>query len=297
MNSRWSREPRLIEGKAAVARITPNDLRLFKLLAKYRYLQSDDVHALLGGSLAYLIDRLDLLYRKPNLFINRPQQQRETANANYRPMAYELDTRGATVLREHGHVIPAKTYHYNFAHELMVNRILASIEIGARKSPVKLIEWPEILERLPPETKALDEPHVITGYKRPDSRPFGIFNGTYRFFAGIEADCGTEPISTSDADRSSIHNKFISYAEIARLKLYRTQWGLPNFHVPIITTTKVRMESMQRHLDTLVRGSKIEEKYAKIFIFGTFPSLTSYGPRQPVDGRMFTLLAEKGGKT
>jgi len=72
MNSRWSRDPRLLGGKAAVARITSNDMRLLQMLAKYRYLQSDDIHALLGGSVAYLTDRLDLLYRKPNQFINRP---------------------------------------------------------------------------------------------------------------------------------------------------------------------------------------------------------------------------------
>jgi hypothetical protein len=39
MNSRWSREPRLLGGKAAVARITSNDMRLLQMLAKYRYLQ------------------------------------------------------------------------------------------------------------------------------------------------------------------------------------------------------------------------------------------------------------------
>jgi Replication-relaxation len=291
MNSRWSREPRLLDGKSVVARITPNDIRLLGLLAKYRYLQSDDIHAQLGGSLRYLIDRLDLLYRKPNQFINRPVQQRETANANYRPMVYELDTRGATALRELGHAVPAKTYHYNFAHELMVCRILASIELGAREAAARLIEWPEIYEKLPEETKVLDEPHVIKGYKRPDSKPFGIHADAYYFFAGIEADCGTEPINTSDLDRSSIHAKFLAYVEIARLKLYKTHFNFPNYFVPIITTTKTRMESMQRHLETLVKQQKIRPQEAAIFIFGTFPSLTSYAPREPANGRMFNLLA------
>lgn len=153
-------------------------------------------------------------------------------------MVYELDTRGATALRELGHAVPAKTYHYNFAHELMVCRILASIELGARDAGARLIEWPEIYEKLPEEMKVLDESHVIKGYKRPDSKPFGIHADAYYFFAGIEADCGTEPINTSDLDRSSIHAKFLAYAEIARLKLYRTHFGFPNYFVPIVTTTK-----------------------------------------------------------
>src|ERR1051326_3535991 len=149
MNSRWSREPRIISGNAAVARLTPNDIQIFKLLAKFRYLQSDDIGALLDvQSSAYLIKRLDILFRKPNQYINRPSQQRETANANYRPLVYELDTKGAAVLKEHGIEVPPRHPHRNFAHELMVCRILASIEIGALAGSAKLIECPNIWQKL-----------------------------------------------------------------------------------------------------------------------------------------------------
>ena len=53
-------------------------------------------------------------------------------------MIYELDERGLSFL--------PKSYHRNFAHELMVSQITASIELRAReKTNVRVIIWPEIL--------------------------------------------------------------------------------------------------------------------------------------------------------
>ena len=37
--------------------------------------------------------RLNLLSRKPNLYLARPHQQRDCASANHRPLIYELDER------------------------------------------------------------------------------------------------------------------------------------------------------------------------------------------------------------
>ena len=45
--------------------------------------------------------------------------------------------------------------------------------------------------------------HVIAGSR------------SFLFFPGIEADCGTEPLDGSDADRSSIAKKFAAYRAIA----------------------------------------------------------------------------------
>ena len=133
--SRWSRDPIVDGGAPVVARITDRDVEIFKLLSRYRYLPSDDIHAFIGGGLIHLTRRLDLLQRKPNCYLNRPHQQRENAEANYRRLIYELDEPGSRVLRDRGLPIRPKTYHRNFAHELMVCRIMASIELGGRADP------------------------------------------------------------------------------------------------------------------------------------------------------------------
>ena len=113
--SRWTRDPIVDEGRAVVACPTERDIEIFKLLARYRYLPSDYIHAFTGGNAKALRRRLNLLSRKPNLHLSRPHQQREGASANHRPLIYELDERAIRLLRERGASPPQKSHHRNFA--------------------------------------------------------------------------------------------------------------------------------------------------------------------------------------
>jgi len=79
-NSRWTRDPVVgRDGAAMVVRPTERDIEIFKLLVRYRYLPSNYIHAFIGGSEKALSHRLNLLSRKPNLFLTRPTQQRPPA--------------------------------------------------------------------------------------------------------------------------------------------------------------------------------------------------------------------------
>jgi hypothetical protein len=308
-NSRWSRDPVRDGGAAVVARVTERDIGIFKLLARYRYLPVDDIQALVGGELKPLVHRLNLLSRKPNLYVNRPHQQRQAAGANYRRLVYELDERGSRVLRDRGLPFLPKAYQRNFAHELMVCRITASLEIGVRADPsIRLITWQEILtsEKTPIETRRAERPTYIPisfvangeNHKTEvcaDGTPFGFESTragkrTYLFFPGIEADCGTEPITTSDFERTSITKKISAYLAIAEQGIYRSHFGFPNFFVPFVTTTRARMESMMALLDRLTGG-----RGAKMFLFKTFPSFTSFEKPLPATGHMLTLPWKRVG--
>jgi hypothetical protein len=301
-NSRWSRDPILQHGRAAVARVTDRDIEIFRLLARHRYLPADDIHALVGGGLKPIIHRLNLLSRSPNLFINRPHQQRQNADANYRRLIYELDDRGAHVLRERGLSFLPKTYHRNFAHEFMVCRIMASFEIAVKADPsLRLITWQEIMtsEKTPEATRNAPRPNcipvsfVIRGEHQrtdvyADAHPFGIEQSkdgarSYFFFPGIEADCGTEPLEASDFERSSIHKKFSAYRAIVEQGIHQSHFGFPNFFVPIITTTLTRMESMMRCLERITAG-----RGSKMFLFKAFPAFTSFEPPPLATGHMLT---------
>src|SRR5579862_5605673 len=102
-NSRWSREPVVGRAGSAVAVYpTERDIEIFKLLVRFRYLPSDYIRAFVGGNEKALSHRLNLLSRKPNLYLSRPHQQRQSADANYRRLIYELDERGSRILRERG---------------------------------------------------------------------------------------------------------------------------------------------------------------------------------------------------
>ncbi len=76
-------------GRAKAACITERDIDgIFRPLTRYRYLPVDYIHALGGGSLDYLVNRLNLLCREPNRYVARPPQQR--ANAERQSPAADL---------------------------------------------------------------------------------------------------------------------------------------------------------------------------------------------------------------
>src|SRR5712691_9684847 len=162
-NSRWTRRPTF--GARKTAQLSLHDIAIFAVLARYLYLPADYIHALVGGSFKHLIHRLNVLSREPNLFVNRPAQQRANANANYRPMIYELDERGIRVLQERGVEHQRTRSPASFPHELMVCQTMASFELGARDAGVRLITWNDILrsERLPETTRRSTKPfHIPT---------------------------------------------------------------------------------------------------------------------------------------
>jgi hypothetical protein len=309
-NSRWSRDPvKDHNGAPRAVYPTERDIEIFQLLVRYRYLPSDTIHAFVGGNAKALLHRLNLLSRKPNLYLSRPQQQRQNAAANYRPLIYQLDQRGSQVLQDRGLAFLSKSLHHNFAHELMVAQITASIELGTKANrAIRLIAWPEILahERTPLATRQSSTPtairvaYTLRGEQRhddvyADAQPFGLERhidgkASYLFFPGIEADCATEPIDASDAARSSIAKKFAAYLAIAEQGLYRSHFGFPNFFVPFITTTAARQHSMMELLDRMTgrRGSKI-------ILFETFPSFTSLERAPAAPGHVLTAPWQRVG--
>ena len=311
-SSRWSRDPIVGKnGRALVAQLTDRDVEILKLLARYRYLPADDIHAFVGGNLKGLTRRLNLLARKPNLLLNRPHQQRQTATSNCQRLIYELDDKGIGFLRDRGLPHLSKSYHRNFAHELMVCRIVASFELGARRfTSVRLVTWPEIMasENTPLATRNSSSPASIPvsfafrGEQcslnvSADARPFGLertdpdASKAYFFFPGIEADCGTEPVETSsDLDRSSLLKKFVAYRAVAEQGLYKSHFGFPNFLVPIITTSAARMRSMMALLEKITGG-----RGSKMFLFKTFPSFTSVERPPLPPGHMLLTPWQRAG--
>ncbi len=92
-NSRWDRKAVAADGaKPTVAHLTERDIEIFKCLARHQYLPADYIHAFVRADYKSLIHRLNLLSRKSNLYINRPHQQREHAEANYRKLLMSLIT-------------------------------------------------------------------------------------------------------------------------------------------------------------------------------------------------------------
>lgn len=302
-SSRWDIAPVLDRhGKPKHAALTERDFGgIFEPLARYRYLPADYLHAFSGGSLDYLINRLNLLSRRPNLFVARPHQQRASASANHRRLIYELSDRGMEVMHERGFTCRRTRPAGNFAHELMTCLVTASLELGTKETGTNLIRWDDILasKSMPDSTRHAGKPWMIpvsatiNGQQieaqiAADGLPFGVArvveNRRFFFFCpGVEADCGTEPVDTSDFVRSSIYKKLALYLAIEEQGVHRTHFGFPNFYVPFITTNATRLKSMMKVLERITGGTG-----SKIILFKTFPAFTSYEIPPPPSGHMLT---------
>ena len=304
-NSRWDREPKLSsDGKAVVARLTEDDITIFKLLGRYRYLPSDYLAALSGRSLPALQARLEILCRKPNCYINRPHQQRDNAGANARRLVYELDNKGADELQNRSLACSRKKYLRNFAHELMACTIAASFEIGAKANPhIRIIGWRQLIDspQMPATAKQLVNPQAIPFIRdgrqeeiASDWHPFVIERNleskSYIFVFGLEADCGTEPVDTADSERTAIRNKFIAYLTALEQDVPRRHFGATTFMLPFITTTESRMRSMIAVLERLRAGP-----LAKRFLFKHIPSFTSFEKPAPATGHILTKPWHRAG--
>jgi Replication-relaxation len=299
--SRWVRDPVRDElGKPTIATLTQRDIDIFKLLSRYPYLPFTDIHAFIGGGKESLSKRINLLYRRPNLYLDRPHQQR-IADANYRSMIYELDDKGRQVLADRGLPHVPKKYHRNFAHELMACRIMLSFELGVRANKhLRLIHWPEIIAKMSPTAQNADEPHAIpvtfhshgkthSKHIKADWKPFGIERieggkSFYCFFPGIEADTGTEPVESTEF-RSDISQKFAAYLAVCKDRIHQSHYGLPGqgFFIPFITGSKTRMENMMTLFSRMTNG-----KGHPSFVFKTFPPITSFQKPPPPSGDMLT---------
>ncbi|MBX3498129.1 MAG: replication-relaxation family protein [Alphaproteobacteria bacterium] len=307
-NSRWSRTPKR---NAHKLRETPRLLEILKLLHRRRYAPSNDIHAWVGGHKDSVRKLLDDMWDEPNCLINRPMQQRQNADANYTHMIYELDRAGADLLRVKGLPKYEKTHHANFEHEVLVNRIMHSIELGVRERPdVKLITWPEIMASGPFPQSTLESPVPMQLPYRltvrdgkdlktqdlmlsADGEPFGLKTPEGYFFApGYEADCATEPLNPEDYRRSSIRKKIMGYRYVIENSVYQARWGLPTLYVPFFFPTISRMESAMR---LLTEETKDKPALRRFFLFKVFPTLTTYGGQAPATGHVFTEPFQRAG--
>ena len=252
--------------------LTPRDLAIFELLERYRYLRSTFIHAFVGGaSETRFKERLGDLYHEGG-YLNRPEQQWETAHSRYLPAAYENSDRAREVLAAHGKLAePCPHMPYGasgagrqFVHSLMICEALASIELQTIGRPdVRFVPWPEILAKAPEKTRrsvlplrlSVPCPSLSQRDTRIPSRgqviPDAVFgleylvgaSTYYRFFA-LEVDRGTMPIIRTGVGQSAFLAKLSIYEDLLAAGGHRSHLGIPNLLVLTVTAS----ESRKRHI-------------------------------------------------
>jgi hypothetical protein len=273
-NSRWDDEPRLdAKGQPIVVYPCATDIVIFRLLNRYRYLPINFIAEHTGLSYGYLKTRLDLLARKPNKFLNRPEKQRAQPNANYRFLIYGLAFRGETILKDGNLYSPEPRLgdEHMFAHSLMVSETIASLDIAAEK----MIWWPEIASRLrdPHRFIPVHVEHQFDKVRKTAdfdyyNGPFGIkyADGSARFFS-LEAE-HTNQVDCSNLTKTSLLKKFLALKYIRDNHLYKTAWGLPNHTTLVVTSSQARIDTMK---DLIMRETG--NKGAAYIAFAIIPVL------------------------
>jgi len=265
--------------------LSPRDFEIFKLLDRYRYLRSSYLYAFVGGkSETRFKERLGDLYHDGG-YLDRPREQWLLANCRYAPVVYTLSDSGQRMLREHRGASAEQPLLNEgrpgacrqFAHALMISEVLALFELGARRDPkLRFISWREILAKAPDATRAKPKPfafrvsvsRLLSGDQatslettvEPDAL-FGLEYRqrdamVYRFFA-LEADRGTMPIVRADRGQSSLVRKALGYRTVAAEQLFRTQLGVPNLVVLVLTLGVDRRDNFISALETIAGSSEL----------------------------------------
>jgi hypothetical protein len=299
--SRWHR------GATKKVRITPHDLGILNVLQRYRYASTEHIHAFVGVQKNRFQERLGRLYREPNCYIDRPAQQRQYFNANYRPIIYELDRNGERALREYGRwdddapiawLNRGREGHTDFAHSVMICEALASIELGIRaNSKLRFIPWAEIKARMPEKTRTskllhclpVQISHSMKGQLHHSDRAlmpdavFGIeYEGKARLFA-LECDRDNEPLERSNLNQTSYLRKLLQYRQVIQDRTYSTHWILPNLLVLNLTTSDLHMRKIMALATELFEGGS-----SNFLLFKTMPSLGDFAPPEKPTGRLLT---------
>ena len=271
--------------------ITARDLRILELLHDYRFLNTPQIQALVGGSKRNVSERLLRLFHHG--YLDRPPHQRELRTDGYRYLIYALSYAGARLLSERlgddrylsRHLAASnkgvKSIH--LAHTLMISQFRACLTLACRDSGITLTTW-ETPERALMQARVNGDrvPVIPDGrfvLTDPDGRSAHFF---------LEADRGT-----------MTHNRFLR-----KLKAY---WryraigpGPWAFRVLTITPSPKRAENLTK----TAKAADPKGKGSLMFYFAPESAYHLDRPmailepiwRSPADDNLHSLLEGKSQK-
>lgn len=295
--ARQARRPRFRRASEPPAfRLTDDDVKIVRQVARHRLIRSTHIAALVGRSLDRTNDRLMRLFHAG--YIDRPRAQLDYyPTMGSGPMIYALADRGARLLRGEDGVEFRNTEwsHKNreagrpfIEHQIeIVNFEVALRQAVAQRSDVRLIAAEEMNSaasrqpiqagRAPFALRAkLSHRGKVREVSLVPDLVFGLqlTNGDRRNFM-VEIDRGTMPISRSDLSQTSFERKMRVYLAAHVARQHHRQFGWRNFRVLIVTTTTSRIGAM---VEVLRRLRTLRTNSAPLFLFTTFNDLGAATP-------------------
>lgn len=253
--TRFQRNPETV----GIIKIQPRDLEIINLVWRYRFLNSEQIQALVEGSDQVILRRLQKLYHHG--YLDRPISQIVFSNPLFGPkkMVYGLGDKGADILAEaygidRGNITwrekNREVSERYIQHTLMVSDFRACLTLALKNNPEVKLQWLN--------DGGLDIKQEVRFLEDGKNRrlpiiPDGFFqiedpNGKMYFFL--------------EADRSTMTNvRFLN-----KMRAYWLWWkqdgqnklGIGNFRVLTVAKTRQRMENLietTRQADDSKRGS------------------------------------------
>ena len=242
--------------------LTDRDIRLLGHVAQHRFLSSDHLAKLDGGSTQNVLRSLRVLF--DHQFLDRPAAQLSFVPlTGPRPLIYGLGRRGARALRERGSgTAKADWTERNkragakfIAHTVAIADFLVCLEAACRSAGnVRLIHERDILASAPKGRQNAREPLRISvpGIDRKigissvvSDGLFGLefADGTASYFL-LEIDRGSMPVTRTRFDKTSYQRKLIVYWEAWKKKVHASHFGVSQLRVLTVTESERRVENM-----------------------------------------------------
>jgi len=271
---------------SAPFKVTDRDLEIVHYVYQHRFLTSEQIAALIGGSQQGVTRRLNRLFHAG--WLDRPRGQllipdRMDNRCNH-AMIYALGHNGAKYLS--GKLdLPLSTVNWTsknsalkngffFEHTLLVAEFMVMVRLACRNSKdFEFISQEEIVNRrreLPAapakelgfEVKVMlyeNQRKPLTVSVVPDAafglRRLGGAKAEMFFF--LEADRATMPIRRTSLQRSSFYKKMLGYYHAWKSGTWETSFDFKHARVMTITTSLERIEnmvSMGREIDPWKKG-------------------------------------------
>lgn len=269
-------------------KVTGRDLEIVRFVYQYRFLTSDQITALTGGSKQGVSRRLNLLFHSG--WLDRPRSQllipdRIGARCNH-SMIYALGKIGAKYLSAELD-LSLSTVNWTaknnelksgffLEHTLMVAQFMIKVQLACKKARgVVFISQDEIVNKRTEPIWANNKElgFQVNVYLRKNQRkPFIIAvvpdaafglrfldkpKGRNESYFFVEADRATMPIRRASLLRSSFYKKMLGYHHAWKTGIFEKTFHFRNARVLTVTTSQERIDNMievGREMDTRKRG-------------------------------------------
>jgi hypothetical protein len=277
-------------------RITPRIIAMLRAVAHYRFLTSDQIARLDGGSPQRVVRLLQLCFYHG--LLDRPSNQHAQLAAFFddgnRPMVYGLSRKGANVLAEAGLAVAGDRQWSSrnrsatmafLAHTIEVAEAMMRIGFAcAERSSAHLVDHRELLPLMPAATQRLDDPFRLRVAHRSDrgeaidlnvipDRLFSIIVDGERANFALELDRGTMSNGTVE---TSYRRKLTGYFEAWKQRRHAEQWGFKSFRVLTIAPSEPRIANIMS-----VQAEITGDAASGLFLYATPLTLAEHGALGP----------------